>query len=162
MPELVIENLTVHGADAGRPVLFGVSLDRTTRRVRGAGGRLGFGQDHDRPVRPAAAASALGIAVRVHPAGLRWTSTGASETELNRIRGGRLGMLFQQPKKMFNPNKTIASPSPGTPQTPCRPARQGGRGEGAGPAGRGGLRGSAVGRQAPTRTSFPAAWPSGP
>src|SRR4029453_18229992 len=33
--------------------------------------------------------------------------TNAPETELNRIRGGRLGMLFQQPKRMFNPNKTI-------------------------------------------------------
>ncbi|MCU1433997.1 MAG: transporter ATP-binding protein [Pseudarthrobacter sp.] len=33
--------------------------------------------------------------------------TKASESELNTVRGGRLGMLFQQPKRMFNPNRTI-------------------------------------------------------
>ena len=33
--------------------------------------------------------------------------TRASELELNSVRGGRLGMLFQQPKRMFNPNRTI-------------------------------------------------------
>ena len=33
--------------------------------------------------------------------------TRASEQELNRVRGGKLGMLFQQPKRMFNPNRTI-------------------------------------------------------
>ncbi|WP_218221005.1 ABC transporter ATP-binding protein [Nesterenkonia sp. Act20] len=33
--------------------------------------------------------------------------TTASERELNSARGGRLGMLFQQPKRMFNPNRTI-------------------------------------------------------
>lgn len=33
----------------------------------------------------------------------------ASEPELNKVRGGRLGMLFQQPKRMFNPNRTIGS-----------------------------------------------------
>lgn len=35
--------------------------------------------------------------------------TGASEPELNKVRGGRLGMLFQQPKRMFNPNRSIGS-----------------------------------------------------
>ncbi len=33
--------------------------------------------------------------------------TRASEHQLNSMRGGRLGMLFQQPKRMFNPNRTI-------------------------------------------------------
>ncbi len=33
--------------------------------------------------------------------------TKASENELNTVRGGQLGMLFQQPKRMFNPNRTI-------------------------------------------------------
>ncbi|WP_332761922.1 ABC transporter ATP-binding protein [Pseudarthrobacter sp.] len=33
--------------------------------------------------------------------------TRATEHELNSVRGGRLGMLFQQPKRMFNPNRTI-------------------------------------------------------
>jgi peptide/nickel transport system ATP-binding protein len=33
--------------------------------------------------------------------------TRASEHQLNSVRGGRLGMLFQQPKRMFNPNRTI-------------------------------------------------------
>lgn len=31
----------------------------------------------------------------------------ASEREMNATRGGRLGMLFQQPKRMFNPNRTV-------------------------------------------------------
>ncbi|CAI3802361.1 ATP-binding cassette domain-containing protein [Pseudarthrobacter sp. MM222] len=31
------------------------------------------------------------------------------EAELNRVRGGRIGMLYQQPKRMFNPRKTIAN-----------------------------------------------------
>ena len=35
--------------------------------------------------------------------------TRATEAELNHVRGGRLGMLFQQPKRMFNPNRTIGS-----------------------------------------------------
>jgi peptide/nickel transport system ATP-binding protein len=33
--------------------------------------------------------------------------TRATEPQLNAVRGGRLGMLFQQPKRMFNPNRTI-------------------------------------------------------
>lgn len=33
----------------------------------------------------------------------------ASDGELNRIRGGRVGMLYQQPKRMFNPRMTIGS-----------------------------------------------------
>lgn len=33
--------------------------------------------------------------------------TRSSEHQLNSVRGGRLGMLFQQPKRMFNPNRTI-------------------------------------------------------
>jgi peptide/nickel transport system ATP-binding protein len=33
--------------------------------------------------------------------------TQATEPQLNAVRGGRLGMLFQQPKRMFNPNRTI-------------------------------------------------------
>ncbi|MEW9870960.1 ATP-binding cassette domain-containing protein [Arthrobacter sp. HS15c] len=33
--------------------------------------------------------------------------TAASEQELTAVRGGQVGMLFQQPKRMFNPNRTI-------------------------------------------------------
>jgi peptide/nickel transport system ATP-binding protein len=33
--------------------------------------------------------------------------TRAAEPELNGARGGRLGMLFQQPGRMFNPNRTV-------------------------------------------------------
>lgn len=33
--------------------------------------------------------------------------TRAAEPELNGVRGGRLGMLFQQPGRMFNPNRTV-------------------------------------------------------
>lgn len=31
----------------------------------------------------------------------------AGDKELNRVRGGRIGMLYQQPKRMFNPRMTI-------------------------------------------------------
>ncbi len=33
--------------------------------------------------------------------------TAAAEADLNAVRGGRVGMLFQQPKRMFNPNRTV-------------------------------------------------------
>ncbi|MEX5236978.1 nickel ABC transporter ATP-binding protein NikE [Kocuria arenosa] len=33
--------------------------------------------------------------------------TRAGEAELNRVRGGRIGMLYQQPRRMFNPRRTI-------------------------------------------------------
>lgn len=35
--------------------------------------------------------------------------TTASESELNAVRGGEAGMLFQQPKRVFNPNRTIGA-----------------------------------------------------
>ncbi len=35
--------------------------------------------------------------------------TTAAETELNAVRGGEAGMLFQQPKRVFNPNRTIGA-----------------------------------------------------
>lgn len=33
--------------------------------------------------------------------------TAAAENDLNAVRGRQVGMLFQQPKRMFNPNRTI-------------------------------------------------------
>ncbi|MEX5299541.1 ABC transporter ATP-binding protein [Kocuria sp. CPCC 205292] len=33
--------------------------------------------------------------------------TRAGEAELNRVRGGRIGMLHQQPRRMFNPRRTV-------------------------------------------------------
>jgi peptide/nickel transport system ATP-binding protein len=33
--------------------------------------------------------------------------TAAAESDLNTVRGGQVGMLFQQPKRMFNPNRTV-------------------------------------------------------
>jgi peptide/nickel transport system ATP-binding protein len=33
--------------------------------------------------------------------------TAAAQSDLNTVRGGQVGMLFQQPKRMFNPNKTV-------------------------------------------------------
>lgn len=35
--------------------------------------------------------------------------TTAAESELNAVRGGEAGMLFQQPKRVFNPNRTIGA-----------------------------------------------------
>ncbi|WP_077489844.1 ATP-binding cassette domain-containing protein [Sinomonas mesophila] len=35
--------------------------------------------------------------------------TRAGEAELNRVRGGRVGMLYQQPKRVLNPRRTVRS-----------------------------------------------------
>lgn len=91
-----------------RPILSGVSLSVSPGEFVALVGGSGSGKTMT-------AMSALRLlppqltvdsgSVRLGPLDL----TNASEAELNRVRGGRLGMLFQQPKRMFNPNKTIGS-----------------------------------------------------
>lgn len=106
MPELVIEDLTVRNAGTERSVLSGVSLSVKPGEFVALVGGSGSGKTM----------TAKSI-LRLLPAQLEMASGSirlgavdvarAPETELNRIRGGRLGMLFQQPKRMFNPNRTI-------------------------------------------------------
>ncbi|MFJ6456008.1 ATP-binding cassette domain-containing protein [Paenarthrobacter sp. NPDC091669] len=106
MPELVIENLTVMGADVGRPVLSDVSLAVHSGEFVALVGGSGSGKT----MTARSVLQLLPQQLRIASGSIHVGSvdvTRAPETELNRIRGGRLGMLFQQPRKMFNPSKTI-------------------------------------------------------
>ncbi|MGO4146427.1 ATP-binding cassette domain-containing protein [Paenarthrobacter sp. YAF11_1] len=106
MPELVIEDLTVLGADAGRPILSGVSLAVHPGEFVALVGGSGSGKTMTaRSVLQLLPQQLRIVSGSIHVGSVDVTR--APEVELNRIRGGRLGMLFQQPKKMFNPNKTI-------------------------------------------------------
>lgn len=104
---LVVENLDVaHTAHSGAPLLSGVSLTVDPGEFVALVGSSGSGKT-------LTAMSSL----RLLPPQLQITGgsirlgglnlTEATEPQLNAIRGGRLGMLFQQPKRMFNPNRTI-------------------------------------------------------
>ncbi|MEJ1115375.1 ABC transporter ATP-binding protein [Paenarthrobacter sp. CCNWLY172] len=106
MPELVIENLTVLGTDAGRPILSGVSLAVHPGEFVALVGGSGSGKT----MTARSVLQLLPQPLRIASGSIHVDSvdvTRASGLELNRIRGGRLGMLFQQPKKMFNPSKTL-------------------------------------------------------
>ena len=108
---LVLEGLEVghqepDGGTSARPLLAGVSLSVEPGEFVALVGSSGSGKT-------LTAMSCL----RLLPPGLRITGGSirlggldlarASEQELNSVRGGRLGMLFQQPKRMFNPNRTV-------------------------------------------------------
>ncbi|MEV7634889.1 ABC transporter ATP-binding protein [Pseudarthrobacter enclensis] len=104
MPELVIDNLTV--ASARRTVLSGVSLSVRPGEFVALVGGSGSGKT----MTARSVLNLLPPSLAVEAGSIRigdMDVAAASERELNRLRGGRLGMLFQQPKKMFNPNKTI-------------------------------------------------------
>ncbi|TLM84327.1 ABC transporter ATP-binding protein [Pseudarthrobacter sp. NamE5] len=108
---LVLEGLEVRQASAGggapgKRLLSGVSLSVDPGEFVALVGSSGSGKT-------LTAMSCL----RLLPPGLDITGGSitlngldlvqAPEHQLNSIRGGRLGMLFQQPKRMFNPNRTI-------------------------------------------------------
>ncbi|TLM73893.1 ABC transporter ATP-binding protein [Pseudarthrobacter sp. NamB4] len=108
---LVLEGLEVRQASAGtgapgKRLLSGVSLSVEPGEFLALVGSSGSGKT-------LTAMSCL----RLLPPGLHITGGSitldgqdlaqAPEHQLNSIRGGRLGMLFQQPKRMFNPNRTI-------------------------------------------------------
>ncbi|WP_017198945.1 ABC transporter ATP-binding protein [Arthrobacter sp. M2012083] len=108
MPELVVEDLTVRSEGTGRPILAGVSLAVKPGEFVALVGGSGSGKT----MTARSVLQLLPPQLSIESGSIRLGAldvTGASEAELNRVRGGRLGMLFQQPKKMFNPSKTIGA-----------------------------------------------------
>ncbi|WP_336713166.1 ABC transporter ATP-binding protein [Arthrobacter sp. USHLN218] len=92
----------------GRPILSGVNLSVAPGEFVALVGASGSGKT-------LTAMSVLGLLppdVRMASGSIRLGGMDldrASEAELNRVRGGRIGMLFQQPKRMFNPRRRVAS-----------------------------------------------------
>jgi peptide/nickel transport system ATP-binding protein len=90
----------------GRPILSGVGLSVAPGEFVALVGASGSGKT-------LTAMSVLGLLPRqvhrdagtIRLGGTDLTRTG--ETELNRVRGGRIGMLYQQPRRMFNPRRTV-------------------------------------------------------
>ncbi|MFI2563469.1 ATP-binding cassette domain-containing protein [Paenarthrobacter sp. NPDC018779] len=108
MPELVMENLTVGNSSTGQPILSGVSLTVQPGEFVALVGGSGSGKT----MTAKSILQLLPPQVRIQSGSIRLGGvevTRAPEAELNRLRGGRLGLLFQQPKKMFNPNRTIGA-----------------------------------------------------
>jgi ABC-type glutathione transport system ATPase component len=121
MPEgLIIEKLRVgHQAspvrrpssfpnEASRPVLADIDLSVAPGEFVALVGASGSGKTMT-------ALSVLGLLpprINVESGNIRLGGTdlrGISEAEFNRVRGGRIGMLYQQPKRIFNHRKTIGS-----------------------------------------------------
>ncbi|UVJ41435.1 ABC transporter ATP-binding protein [Arthrobacter sp. CJ23] len=109
MPEqLVIEDLHVSSVQASRGILSGVSLAVEPGEFVALVGGSGSGKT----MTAMSALRLLPEQLRIESGSIRLGGTElstAGEAELNSVRGGRLGMLFQQPKRMFNPAKTIGS-----------------------------------------------------
>jgi ABC-type glutathione transport system ATPase component len=103
---LVIEDLHVHGGQGQRPILSGVSLSVAPGEFVALVGGSGSGKT----MTAMAALRLLPPQLRIDSGSIRLGKLdlgNANESELNKVRGGRLGMLFQQAKRMFNPNKTV-------------------------------------------------------
>lgn len=112
MPEgLTVEQLHVShrapaAAGAARPILSGIDLAVAPGEFVALVGASGSGKTMT-------AMSVLGLLppqVHLDSGSIRLGGTDlarAGEAELNRVRGGRMGMLYQQPKRMFNPRRTV-------------------------------------------------------
>lgn len=106
---LIIEDLhlSVRGPSS-RPVLSGVALSVAPGEFVALVGASGSGKTMT-------ALSVLGLLppqIHVQAGSIRLGGTDLLQSDdraLNRIRGGRMGMLYQQPKRMFNPRMTIGS-----------------------------------------------------
>lgn len=108
---LVVEDLHLSHRPAadgagGRPILSGVDLTVAPGEFVALVGASGSGKT-------LTAMSVLGLLPsQVHrdAGSIRLGDTDlarAGEAELNRVRGGRIGMLYQQPQRMFNPRRTV-------------------------------------------------------
>lgn len=114
MPEgLIIERLRIsHRADSRQgsatPIVSEMDLSVAPGEFVALVGTSGSGKTMT-------ALSVMGLLpprIHVESGSIRLGGTdlrAAGEAELNRVRGGRIGMLFQQPKRMFNPRKTIGN-----------------------------------------------------
>ncbi|MBO9627773.1 MAG: ABC transporter ATP-binding protein, partial [Microbacterium sp.] len=103
MALLEIENLAVSIGD--KPILRDVSLSVEAGQVLGVVGESGSGKSMT-------ALSILGLLPRGGQAqgAIRFEGgdlAGASETDLLRVRGARIGMVFQEPMTALNPVMTI-------------------------------------------------------
>ncbi|WP_218713608.1 ABC transporter ATP-binding protein [Arthrobacter sp. BF1] len=112
MPEsLIIDNLHASGttsASAPLPVLTGVSLSVQPGEFVALIGGSGSGKT----ITAMSAMQLLPPQLAVTSGSIRLGKlelTLATENQLNQMRGGRMGMLFQQPKRMFNPRMTIGA-----------------------------------------------------
>jgi peptide/nickel transport system ATP-binding protein len=110
-PGLVLDGLhvshaTTNGGAPGRPLLTDVTLSVEPGEFVALVGSSGSGKTLTAMSCLQLLPPGLGItggSIRLGDLDL----TTASEHQLTSVRGGRLGMLFQQPKRMFNPNRTI-------------------------------------------------------
>ncbi|YCQ22577.1 ABC transporter ATP-binding protein [Arthrobacter sp. Z1-9] len=103
---LQVSHTTSDGGASGRPLLTGVSLSVEPGEFVALVGSSGSGKTLTAMSCLQLLPPGLGITGgSIRLGGLDLTT--ASEHQLTSVRGGRLGMLFQQPKRMFNPNRTI-------------------------------------------------------
>ncbi|TLM83947.1 ABC transporter ATP-binding protein [Pseudarthrobacter sp. NamE2] len=110
---LVLEDLEVRrkdddGGPGGKPLLAGVSLAVDPGEFVALVGSSGSGKT----LTSRSCLRLLPPQLQITGGSIRLGDldlTRAAEPELNTVRGGRLAMLFQQPKRMFNPNRTIGS-----------------------------------------------------
>ena len=110
MPEaLVIDELCVRSRTPlrpPRPILDGVSLSVDPGEFVALVGGSGSGKT----ITATSVLQLLPPQVGINSGSIRLGGldlTRATEAELNRVRGGRIGMLYQQPKRMFNPRMSI-------------------------------------------------------
>lgn len=105
--QLVIEDLHT-GTDETRSILAGVSLSVNPGEFVALVGGSGCGKT----MTAMSILQLLPPNVHLQSGSIRLGShelTTADEGVLNNVRGGGIGMLYQQPKRMFNPRKSIAS-----------------------------------------------------
>ena len=111
MALLELRDLSVNFAMPGQTVaaVKGVSFALDKRRDPGAGRRIGLGQVGDRAVDPAAAALSAGEPRDGQQHRVRRPGTDRRQARrlLQRIRGDRIAMVFQEPMTSLNPLHTI-------------------------------------------------------
>src|SRR5437879_963081 len=106
---LEIRGLTVElGPPGSPPILDRVSLSVAPGEVLALVGESGSGESM----------TAMSV-MRLLPPGARMRADAirlgdidvlnASERQMNRIRGGRISMLFQQPRRMLDPTASVAA-----------------------------------------------------